>query len=255
MKILIEFLIRKVPRKYLIKFSFLFSKLFSLLLIGSKVICPICNGHFRKFLSYGVGIQYRKNVLCPKCLSLERHRLIWLFLKNKTNFFKARLKVLHIAPEQCFYKKFKNLKNLNYITADLESPLADIKIDIQNIPFENSQFDVIICNHVLEHVENDLKAMSELYRVLKKSGYAIMQVPIDKSRKKIYENPLITDPAEREKHFWRKDHLRLYGLDYPKRLQGVGFNVIIENYIKEIDNKLIEKYKLPKEEIIYLCGK
>lgn len=255
MKRLIEFLIRKIPRKYLIKFSFLFGIFFSILLIGDKVICPICNGHFRKFLSYGVGIKYRKNALCPKCLSLERHRLIWLFLKNKTCFFKSNLKALHIAPEQCFYKNFKKLKNINYTTVDLESPLADIKADIQNMPFENNYFDVIICNHVLEHVQDDIKAMSELYRILKKQGYAIMQAPIDKSRKKTYENFLITDPMEREKHFWRRDHLRLYGLDYPKRLQSAGFNVIIENYIKEIDKKLTEKYKLPKGEIIYLCRK
>ena len=168
MKLLIKFLIRKIPRKYLIKFSFLFAKFFSILLIGNNVSCPICGKHFKKFLSYGIGAHYRKNALCPKCLSLERHRLIWLFLKNKTNFFKKNLKVLHIAPEQCFYKNFKALKNIDYVTADLESPLADIKTDIQNMPFENNCFDVIICNHVLEHVENDFKAMSELYRILKK---------------------------------------------------------------------------------------
>ena len=116
-------------------------------------------------------------MLCPKCLSLERHRLLWLYLKNRTEFFTAKLKVLHVAPEQCFFKTFRNMKNLVYLTADLESPLADMKLDIQDMPFPENEFDVIICNHVLEHVPDDRKAMHEIFRVLKKGGFAILQVP------------------------------------------------------------------------------
>lgn len=255
MKILIKFIIREVPRKILIKFSFLFAKVFSVFLIGNKFLCPICGGHFRKFLPYGIGNNYRKNALCPRCLSLERHRLLWLFLKNKTDFFSKNLKILHVAPEQCFYKKFKSLKNINYTTVDLESPLADVKADIQNMPFKNNEFDVIICNHVFEHIENDIKAMTEIYRILNRGGWAIMQVPINKNLENTYENSLITNPMEREKHFGRGDHLRMYGLDYKKRLRSAGFKVEIIKYIKKIDKKLIKKYSLSKNEYIYLGKK
>ena len=253
MKTLTRFLIRNLPRKYLIRFSFLFSNIFFVFFIGNKVQCPVCNGRFRKFLSYG--IKSRKNALCPKCLSLERHRLLWLFLKNKTGFFEKNIKLLHIAPEQCFYKKFKKLMNIHYITADLESPLASVKMDIQDIPYEDNLFDVVICNHVMEHIPDDLKAMSEIHRILKQDGFAILQVPIDKNREKTYEDTTITAPLEREKHFRQKDHLRLYGLDYPQRLQHAGFKVIEQDYNKEIAQNIIEKYKLPKNEIIYLCRK
>ena len=150
----------------------------ALLYKGNNVECPVCNSRFRKFLPYGHNI-IRENILCPRCLSLERHRLMWLFLNNKTDFFTARHKVLHVAPEQCFYSRFKKLKNLNYVTADLESPIADVRLDIQNMPFTDGEFDVVICNHVLEHVEDDNKAMSEILRVLKTGGFAIMHVPMN----------------------------------------------------------------------------
>jgi len=98
--------------------------------------------------------------------------LLWLYLQRKTSFFSAPLKVLHIAPEQAFYKRFRQQPNLEYITSDLYSPLADVKADICALPFEDEQFDVILCNHVLEHIPDDTQAMRELYRVLKKGGSA-----------------------------------------------------------------------------------
>ncbi len=248
-----SFLLKNVPRKHLIRLSYGFTKISPYLLKGDKVKCPICDNQFKRFLSYGV--DKRKNVLCPKCLSLERHRLLWLFLKKKTDFFKVDKKMLHIAPEQCFYHKFKAQKNIDYTTADLESPLADVKMDIQNMPFKNNEFDVLFCNHVLEHIEDDKKAMSEIFRVLKKGGFAILQIPIDRSLKKTYEDPRITDPIEREKHFLQKDHLRLYGLDYSDRLRNIGFDVLEDNLVSELSNELVEKYRLDKNEVIYFCKK
>ncbi len=253
MKSIYHFLLENIPRKYLIRLSFLFTKISPFLLKGDKVFCPVCKHSFKKFLSYGV--EKRENVLCPKCLSLERHRLLNLFLEEKTDFFRKKQKMLHIAPEQCFYTKFKKQKNLEYITADLESPIADVKMDIQKMPFKNNEFDVLFCNHVLEHIEDDKKAMSEVLRVLKKGGFAILQVPIENKLKKTYEDKSITEPLEREKHFLQKDHLRLYGLDYPKRLESVGFKVKEENLIEKLSEELIEKYRLDKTEIIYFCKK
>jgi predicted SAM-dependent methyltransferase len=250
---IISFLVRNIPRKYLIRFSFLFSRLIRIFYIGNKVECPICGGHFKNFLPYGV--KGRRNALCPKCLSLERHRLLWLFLKNKTNFFTENLKVLHVAPEQPVYKKFRKMKNLVYTTADLNSPIADVKLDIQNIPFDDDSFDVVICNHVLEHVKDDKKAMSEIFRILKKDGFALLQVPIDVNRKKTFEDPTITDPKERERLFWQKDHLRLYGMDYADKLRNYGFTVKEEKYTQEIGKKLVDKYRLFNNEVVYLCKK
>src|SRR5690606_37351978 len=116
-------------------------------------------------------------------------RLMWLYLKEKTNFFTDRLKVLHIAPEHCFIDRFEKMKNLDYITADIESPLAKVKMDIHDIPFEENTFDVVFCNHVMEHVDSDLRAMQEIYRVMKPGGWAIIQSPIDLSLEKTFEDP------------------------------------------------------------------
>ena len=102
---------------------------------------------------------------------------------------------LHIAPEYCFIKPFKKLKNLDYVTADLISPWADVKLDVQNIPFPDSSFDVVICNHVLEHVDDDRKAMQELLRVMNPSGFGIFQVPRQKSSFFLLHTSAVTVPA------------------------------------------------------------
>ena len=150
---------------------------------------------------------------------------------------------------------FKKQQNLDYTTADLNSPWADVKMDVHNIPFDDESFDVIMCNHVLEHVEDDKKVMNEFYRVMKKNGWGIFQVPIDMNREETFDDPSITDPREREKHFWQADHVRLYGKDYGKKLQEAGFDVIEDNFIDQIGEKLVNRYALPKGEIIYLCKK
>ena len=214
----------------------------------------MCKDTFRKFLSYG-RLKPRKNALCPNCLTLERHRLMWLFLQNKTNFLKDPLKVLHVAPELCFIKRFEALPNLDYITADIESPLAKVKMDLHDIPFEEKTFDVAFCNHVMEHVEDDIHCMSELHRVLKPGGWAIIQSPINVSRSITFEDKSITNPSEREKAFGQNDHLRVYGSDYKQRLESGGFKVTEIDYAQELDPLLRERYALPPREIIYFCEK
>ena len=215
--------------------------------------CPVCENKFRKLLPYGnKGIDNR---LCPSCLSLERHRLLWVFLKEKTSFFTEELKLLHIAPEQPFLKKFKKLKNIDYITADLVSPIADVKLDIQNMPFGEGEFNVVFANHVLEHIPDENKAITEVYRVLKKGGWAIMQVPLDVNRKKTYEDSSIKTEAEREKHFGQYDHLRLHGLDFSERLKKGGFEVEIIDLVNEIGKDKADFFRLDLTEKIYLCKK
>lgn len=253
MKKLMTFLVRFIPRPILIKFSFAFSKIVQLFYRGNAVTCPVCENSFSKFLPYGN--QGKDNRLCPNCLSLERHRLLWLYLKHETNFFDENHKMLHIAPEQPFIKRFKKLKNLDYITADIESPIADIKMDIRNIPFEDNIFDIIFCNHVLEHIDDDNKAMTEMLRVLRPGGWIILQVPIERDRAITYEDFSITDPKEREKHFGQYDHVRVYGTDYKQRLLAAGFEVIEDDFVNDFSDEEIERYRLDKSEFIYHCYK
>lgn len=253
MKKLIKCFVTHIPRKYLIRFSKLFSILVAPFYYGNKHECPICGGKFRKMLPYGN--KSTENRLCPKCLSLERHRLIWLYLNTQTNWFEQPLHVLHIAPEQPFIKRFRKNKNWTYITADLESPLADVKMDIRKMPFNNEQFDLVICNHVLEHIDDDKKAMSEIFRVLKTNGKAILQVPINYELTNTYENSNITDPKERTIHFGQYDHVRVYGTDYPERLSNIGFLVDINKFVQQLSDNEIERYRLDRKELIYIAYK
>lgn len=247
-------ILNTVPRPVLIKVSYWVRPIISWYLKGNTYTDPIDGKSFRKFLPYGYGEQ-RPNVLSPSTLSLERHRLIWLYLKNETDFFTAPKKVLHIAPEQCFLKIFKNQKNLSYTSADLYSPIADVKADICDLPFNDNIFDVVFCNHVLEHINDDKKAMSELYRVLKPGGMGIFQIPQDLSLIKTYEDFSITSKEERKKHFGQYDHVRIYGKDYFDRLRDVGFKVEEVDYSKSLSEDLITKYCLVKGEILPVCSK
>lgn len=268
MKKLFKLILNTIPRPLLIRLSYIARPVLALALKGNTFTDPIDGKSFKMFLPYGYGTQ-RNNVLSPSTLSLERHRLLWLYLNEETDFFKpelvssskdtetssAKKKVLHFAPEQAFYKLFRNQKNLDYTTTDLFSPLADVKADICDLPFEDNQYDVILCNHVLEHIPDDTKAMQELYRVLKPGGMAILQIPQDLSRATTFADDSITDQKERAKIFGQYDHVRIYGRDYFDKLRSIGFKVIEEDYTNKIAPELVEKYCLAKGEIIPVCFK
>ena len=243
-----------IPRPLLIKISYWVRPVFEIYLKGNRYTDPIDGKSFKKFLSYGYGKQ-RDNVLSPSTLSLERHRLLWLYLKNETTLFEQELKVLHFAPEQAFYKRFREMKNLDYVTTDLNSPLADVKADICNLPFSNNSFDFILCNHVLEHIPDDKKAMQELFRILKPGGTAIVQIPQDLSREKTFQDDSITDPKERAQIFGQYDHVRVYGWDYFDRLRDIGFEVEEVDYTKNFSTAEIDTYRLADGEIIPVCKK
>ena len=245
---LFKIILNTIPRPLLIKLSYVARPFIAYYLKGSRYTDPIDNKSFRKFLPYGYEIQ-RPNVLSPSTLSLERHRLLWLYLTNETDFFTSKKKVLHMAPEQCFLNRFKKL-NHEYITADLYSPIADIKADITNLPFDDDSFDVILCNHVLEHIQDDIKAMRELFRVMKKGGMGIFQIPQDLNRESTFEDNTIIDRKERAKIFGQYDHVRIYGLDYFEKLRSVGFKVREIAYNNEISVDLSDKYRLMKGEIL-----
>ena len=246
---LFKTILNTIPRPILIKLSYWVKPIIAVYLKGKTYTDPIDGKGFRKFLPYGYEIQ-RPNVLSPSTLSLERHRLLWLYLKNETAFFTTDKKVLHFAPEQAFYSRFRQMKNLDYTTTDLNSPLADVKADICNLPFEDKTYDIIFCNHVLEHIPDDTKAMRELYRVLKKGGMGIFQIPQDLNRDVTFEDNSITDRKERAKIFGQYDHVRIYGKDYFDKLRSVGFKVDEVDYTKTLLEEEITKYCLTKGEVL-----
>lgn len=265
MKRIKKFIKKIVPKKYYRKISGVYNYLRSLYFFGFKYRCNFCKGHFRKLLPIGLKNDIASSIMgggyryaaCPKCNSTDRERLIYWYIVNKKNIFYSHktINLLHIAPEKNLQKVFGASDKINYISGDLNPLVADRKIDITDIKFENNCFDFIICNHVLEHVKDDKKAMSELCRVLKTGGEAILQVPISKYNKETLEDSSITTPEEREKIFGQKDHVRIYGKDYQKKLENAGFEVNLYDIKKDLNIRNIEKYGLNKEEILYICYK
>ena len=251
---IIKVTLNLLPRPWLIRLSYVARPFLTQIFKGNRFTDPIDGKSYRKLLDYGYE-NPRKNVLSPSTLSLERHRLMWLYLKNETDFFTAPLKVLHVAPEQAFLKRFRLMSNLDYSTLDIESPIADIKADLRQLPLNDNTYDVIFCNHVLEHIVEDTVAMKELYRVMKPGGWGIFQVPMKYDLDKTYEDFSITDPKERQKHFGQYDHVRWYGMDYFDRLKNVGFEVDTSFTINRYSPEEQEKFALMKGEILPVVRK
>lgn len=235
---------------------------------GSRYECPLCNSHLKTFLPFGfdfpvlsekkvVGGGYRPYARCPVCGSLDRERLLYLYLLHKTDIFEKSQKVLHIAPEPDLADILRNQAVVDYLTADLYSKDVMIKMDITNIQFPDNFFDAIICNHVLEHIIDDRKAMSELYRTLKAGGWAILQVPLSLSLEKTYEDFSITTTAGREEAFGQMDHVRIYARDYKDRLEQAGFKVNVFKWVTEAEGfgGRKNRFSLVEEECVFHASK
>ena len=243
-----KLLLNLFPRPWLIRLSIWFRPLIKWYFKGHRFTDPIDGSSYRRFLPYGYQ-KIRENALCPGTLSLERHRLLWLYLERETSFLTDSIKVLHVAPEQVFYQKFRSFSHWDYTTTDLYSPLADVKADLSKLPFEDHAYDLILCNHVLEHIPDHLQALSELYRVLKKGGTLIAQVPLDLNREKTFEDPTITNPQERSRIFGQYDHVRIYGKDYSDFLNQTGFSSQCIPYTEQLTKKEIDTYALQYDSI------
>lgn len=217
------------------------------------VTCPCCGGQFPSFLPYG--LRARPSARCPRCGSKKRHRLLWLFLRDRTTFFTERLRVLHFAPERCFRTAFASLPNLDYVTADLRPGKAMLAIDITAISLGAGSFDAILCSHVLEHVADDRRAMRELFRVLKPGGWAALMVPVEPGRRETFEDPRVVSTGEREQVFGHPDHVRIYGHDIKERLDGAGFAARAYRYGEEVGREAVKTYGLTRKDEIYLCTK
>lgn len=211
---------------------------------GSKVTCVCCNKSFTKFLPHG-NVK-RQNAVCPSCNTLERNRVLYLYLRDRTNFFYDKLSVLHFAPENKLERIFRKMKNLRYISGDINPELAMQQIDIQSIGFPDNHFDVIICSHVLGHVPDEFKALSELRRVIKPDGSVIIMT-------KIYEDLSATFEASGMNNAEAQEIFRKHGKDFPERLKNGGFEVTIIDLAKDVGNLASAKYGLGENELIYLC--
>lgn len=254
MQKIIQLITRFIPRETQQRIAHFFLRTISIFYRGNQFEDPINGKKYRKLLPYG-RINARQNALAPDSMSLERHRAIWLFLKHYTNFFTQPVKFLHVAPEYCFLRLFKKQKNLEYVTGDLSSPWADVKMDIRKMPFDDNTFDAAMCNHVFEHVWEDVASMKEFYRVLKPGGWAVFQVPIKWHEPKTHEDNTITDPAAREKQFGQRDHVRYYGADYLSRLREAGFKTEAVDLNQKLTPEQIKQYALMQGEKIVYCKK
>ncbi len=227
-----------------------------------QVCCPISDTHFNEFIP--IYKEYDPNLpshaqprISPDSGAREGLRLQWLFLKHETNLMKEKINLLHFGPEYCYYRIFKEMNNINYCPADNNNKKysKDIKyVDLAELNIETNTFEMIICNHVLEHIEDDKKAVMEMYRVLKPGGVAIITVPIDFKRDETYEDLSVTKPKDREREFGQWDHLRYYGLDFQQRLETAGFTVKTEHYARSFSIGDYEKYGLA-DEPIFVCKK
>ena len=222
---------------------------------GDQVECPCCKGQFKKFLSFDGYGKKRENARCPKCGSLERHRLLWRYMTDKLGILEKVLKVLHIAPEPGIQDLLQPLKNIDYLSADIVHPLAMVKMDITNIQYPDESFDSIICAHVLNHVDDDEKAMRELHRVLKPGGWAIIQCPVDYNQEQTFEDRSAKTAEERIKVFGQEDLIRIYGKDFIDRLKGANFTVNLDYYAKDLGPEQTARLGLLDEDEIYFCTK
>lgn len=251
---MIKWILNHISRERLQNLATTFSPVLAFWYRGDALEDPIDKRRYRKFLAYGYGNE-RANALSPGTMSLERHRALYLYLSHCTDIFTRPLKMLHIAPERSLGNMFRKQANIDYISADLLSPWAMVHFDAHAIPYRDNTFDVVIANHILEHVQDDRRVMAEMYRVMKPGGFGVFQVPLDEALDKTREDPFLRDEAEQHRLFGQKDHVRQYGIDYLDRLASVGFevkNLHLGEVLPELD---LTKYAVQPWESIPVCFK
>lgn len=203
-----------------------------------------------------IGAGYRKNAICPRCGSKDRERLIYLYFTKKTDILLNRYNVLHIAPEESLKRVLTDSPKISYVSGDLYDPDVMVRMNIEKIPFADDSFDIILCNHVLEHVNNDKQAIAELFRVMRPGGWGILQVPIASTLSKTDEDKTVTNPRDREKRFGQEDHVRLYAQrNYKERLRKAGFHVTLYDATSDLGMALVKYYALCEKEKLYICAK
>jgi hypothetical protein len=219
---------------------------------GNRVECPCCGGRFSRFMP---GLSHRETRVCPRCGAQERHRALWLYMRERTDLFtRPQLSILHWAPEYALQRSLSELPNAAYVSADLEGHEAMQHMDMTDVPFKDGAFDLIVCVHVLEHVADDRRAMREMVRVLKPGGVAMLMVPIVLEQPTL-EDPAIVTPEQRKQAYWQEDHERLYGGDFRERLEEEGFSVTVDGWVRTLDPSTLDRYGLFPLEDMYVCSR
>jgi SAM-dependent methyltransferase len=201
-----------------------------------------------------VGGAYHRDDVCPRCQSNARERLVYRYLQDRTSIFNERVTVLHIAPEPHLRRRLREVPAIRYVTGDLAPRRVSLRLDIMMLPFPDESFDLVICNHVLEHVIDDQAAMRELHRVLRPGCRAVLQVPIGRVLQDTVEDPTATSEAERIRLFGQRDHVRLYAADdYMRRLAKAGFRVDHSRAVDCVGEEAVRRYALMREEPVFSC--
>lgn len=220
---------------------------------GTRYYCPCCRSRLRRFLPFGR--PSRPNAMCPVCWSLERHRLIWLYVTEQLRRNTAALTLLHIAPERELGNLIRGHSRVTYVSGDLASDLAMVRLELTRLPFKTDAFNVVICSHVLEHVPDDRSAIREIGRVLRQSGWALLQSPIDDPRTQTYEDEAITSEHDRLAAFGQEDHVRMYGTDYGSRIRSQGLRVTKDPFARKLSPKLATRFGVDPQEDLWICSK
>lgn len=242
-------------------------KIFGMLHPGNQVYCLYCKKTFGKFMHEGVkspaflkykvaGGGYKKNVQCPNCFSVDRSRLLYLFFQLRTDVYKKKTSILHISPNKEIARVLKG-DTITQVVGSIEPEMYQEfnarYLDVQKLDIPDASQDVVICCHVIEHVDNDDEAMREIYRVLKPGGFAVLQVPLALNLDKTIEDKTLATDKERKLKFGQVDHVRLYGLDYLDKLRAAGFRVDLDNPYKNQwlpGNELLRHRLDPAEDVI-----
>lgn len=233
---------------------------------GGELECNYCGARLRNWTLRGQPAEVieRLDIVpagprfssCPFCGSYDRDRLLLMFLERRTDLFTKPTKLLHIAPEQTLARTVLQCPSIDYISGDLDGALAMRALDVTDIDFPENTFDAIICNHVLEHVPNDRLAMSELLRVLKPGGWAVLQVPIGIKLDKTIEDFNLPSDADRLEKFGQGDHVRVYSMDdYVERLRSVGWLVEVSDFPAEVGPQMVHRFGLHEREKVVFCRK
>ena len=270
MKALVKFLI---PFQIVIRLKYAKQSFESLFFRGRDYECPFCGGRYRKLLPGGeklpffkdnkiIGGGRRINMLCPRCHSTDRDRLIYHYLNSNALLIKPDISLLHIAPEPSLKNYLKKFSNISYTSGDkfekgyqgFYYDKDTLPLDLTSLSFSDNSFDIIICNHVLEHIVNEKQALNEIYRVLKPGGLAILQVPIASELMQTIENNADSD-EKRALLYGQRDHVRLYGLDYLSRLKKQGFIVNEWSPSKHSDQNFLNRYAINSLEKVFIASK
>ena len=220
---------------------------------GEARFCPVCESQLARFLPFGGS--GRADAYCPVCESLERHRLHWVYLRERSDLFDGRpRRILHVAPEAVLAERLRALPGVTYVSADLADPRAMLRLDVMRLPFDDDAFDAILCSHVLEHVPDDRAAMRELRRVLRSGGIALLPVPPIRAER-TSEDPAEVDPAQRRRRFGHPNHVRRYGRDYPERLREAGFCVETLAAAELVGETGARRLGLGNGDEVFRCGK